>query len=190
MSSGENHASSSVSQCTYQDVTVAHAPQTTKIKNEPIETRMTLGPSGSFKLTPSELTRVKSESNELLAKVNYFFLDPRFVVNATFFQCLDPTAASGADDTNEEMKQSLQSVVPSGQVKSYIAPLFEEHKSAEEIAYSPEAAVKEGINMIQTLKVQMRNLKLGSKLREEVWAREISRSVIAVMADPIILKSM
>ena len=85
MSSGENNASSSVSQCTYQDVTVAHAPQTTKIKNEPIETRMTLGPSGSFKLTPSELTRVKSESNELLAKVNYFFLDPRFVVNATFF---------------------------------------------------------------------------------------------------------
>ena len=44
--------------------------------------------------------------------------------------------------------------------------------------------------MIQTLKVRMRNLKLGSKLREEVWAREISRSVIAVMADPIILKSM
>lgn len=88
------------------------------------------------------------------------------------------------------MKQSSQSVVPSGQVKSYIAPLFEEHKSAEEIAYSPEAAVKEGIKMIQTLETRMRNLKLGSKLREEVWAREISRSVIAVMADPIILKSM
>jgi len=68
---------------------------------------------------------------------------------------------------------------------NYIAPLFEEHKSAEEIAYSPEAAIKEGIKMIQTLEVQMRNLKLGSKLREEVWAREISRSVIAVMADLI-----
>ena len=142
MSSEENHASSSVSQCTYQDVIVAHAPQTTKIKKEPTETRMTLGPSSPFKLAPSEPMRVKSESNELFAKVNYFFLDPRLVVYATFFQCLDPTAASGADDTNEEMKQSLQSVVPN-EVKSYIAPLFEEHKSAEEIAYSPEAAVKE-----------------------------------------------
>jgi len=67
---------------------------------------------------------------------------------------------------------------------NYIAPLFEEHKSAEEIAYSPEAAVEEGIKMIQTLKVRMRNLKLGSKLREEVWARVISRSVTAVTADP------
>jgi len=67
----------------------------------------------------------------------------------------------------------------------YFAPLFEEHKSAEEIAYSPEAAIEEGIKMTQTLEVRMRNLKLGSKLREEVWAREISRSIIAVMVDPI-----
>jgi len=85
MSSEENHASSSVSQCTYQDVIVAHAPQTTQIKKEPTETRMTLGPSSSFKLAPSEPMRVKSESNELFAKVNYFFLDPRLVVYATFF---------------------------------------------------------------------------------------------------------
>jgi len=56
----------------------------TKIKEEPIETRVTLGPSGSFKLVSSEPMRVKSELNELPAKVNYF-LDSRLVVNASFF---------------------------------------------------------------------------------------------------------
>jgi len=89
MSSEENHASSSVSQCTYQDV-VTYAPQTTQIKKEPTETQVTLGPSSSFRSVPSEPMRVKSEfvkseSNEFLAKVNYFFLHPRLVVDATSF---------------------------------------------------------------------------------------------------------
>jgi len=87
------------------------------------------------------------------------------------------------------MKQSPQSAVPSRRASplnhTVPAPLFKEHKSAEEIAYSPEAALEEGVKMIQTLKARMQNLKLGSKLREEVWAREISRFVFHAMTDSI-----
>lgn len=56
-------------------------------------------------------------------------------------------------------------------------PLYKEYTSAEEIQYTPESALKEGVKMIQTLKSRMKLMKLGSKLREEVWAREISKYV-------------
>ncbi|KAL9712639.1 hypothetical protein Ac2012v2_003876 [Leucoagaricus gongylophorus] len=140
-----------------------NAPSSTiRVKQEPIETRTPLGSSNSFGpgSPGKEPVRVKAELDELVAKY------------------LDSTYSSGANVKNEEMKQSPQSAVPSRRASplnhTVPAPLFKEHKSAEEIAYSPEAALEEGVKMIQTLKARMQNLKLGSKLREEVWAREIS----------------
>lgn len=56
-------------------------------------------------------------------------------------------------------------------------PLFNEYTSANEINYSPENALKQGLKMIQTLKSRMKLMKLSSKMREEVWAREIAKSV-------------
>ncbi|KAF8897466.1 hypothetical protein BD779DRAFT_1432811 [Infundibulicybe gibba] len=47
------------------------------------------------------------------------------------------------------------------------------YNSAVEIAYSPEGALGEGIKMVKTIKACLKTLKLGSKLRQDVWMREI-----------------
>lgn len=62
-------------------------------------------------------------------------------------------------------------------------PLPDEHKpalytvynSAAEIPYRPEDALKEGVGMVNTLKASIKKLELGSKLRKDVWLREIDR---------------
>lgn len=56
-------------------------------------------------------------------------------------------------------------------------PLYTVYQYAGQIVYQPEDALKEGTAMVKTLKTNIREkLKLG-KLREEVWLREIERSV-------------
>lgn len=62
----------------------------------------------------------------------------------------------------------------------YIAPappLFKEYKTVDEIEYTPENALSEGTKIIQTLKSRISLMNLGSKLRQEVWARDITECV-------------
>lgn len=53
--------------------------------------------------------------------------------------------------------------------------LYTVYGVVDDIPYTPENALKEGLEMINTVKNSLKRLKLGSKLREEVWSREIER---------------
>jgi hypothetical protein len=54
---------------------------------------------------------------------------------------------------------------------------FTVYASANEIVYVPENALKEGLGMVKAIKTSLKKLEMGSKLRQEVWAREIERYV-------------
>jgi hypothetical protein len=53
--------------------------------------------------------------------------------------------------------------------------LYRVYSAADDIPYAPESALKEGLGMVNTIKNSLQKLKLGSKLREEVWSREMER---------------
>jgi len=50
----------------------------------------------------------------------------------------------------------------------------------EDIVYTPEGALKEGSGMVKTVKANLKKLELGSKLRREVWDREMAKLVINI----------
>ncbi|KAF9055172.1 hypothetical protein BDZ89DRAFT_1055778 [Hymenopellis radicata] len=54
-----------------------------------------------------------------------------------------------------------------------IGPRYKVYTSPDDIVYSPENALGEGLGMVQTLQESIKNLQLGSKMRQEVWDREI-----------------
>lgn len=54
---------------------------------------------------------------------------------------------------------------------------FTIHKDASEITYIPEDALKEGLGMVKTIKQTLTKLELSSKLRAEVWDRELTKFV-------------
>ena len=54
---------------------------------------------------------------------------------------------------------------------------FSKHAFAHEIDYAPENALKEGLGMVNALKANIKRLELGSKLRKDVWLREVERCV-------------
>lgn len=51
--------------------------------------------------------------------------------------------------------------------------LYQIFDKYEDIEYVPENALKNGLNMVATLKDSLKKLELGSKLRKDVWMREI-----------------
>ena len=52
---------------------------------------------------------------------------------------------------------------------------FTIHEDASEITYIPEDALKEGLGMVKTIKQTLTKLELSSKLRAEVWDRELTK---------------
>ncbi|KAL5487951.1 hypothetical protein ACEPAI_6059 [Sanghuangporus weigelae] len=46
--------------------------------------------------------------------------------------------------------------------------------SPGDIAFSPERFLKEGVDMVKAIKAHVKRLEIGSKLRKDVWLREIS----------------
>ena len=58
-----------------------------------------------------------------------------------------------------------------------IPKFFTVHEDASEITYVPEDALKEGLGMIKTIKQSLSKFELSSKLRAEVWDREITKFV-------------
>lgn len=55
--------------------------------------------------------------------------------------------------------------------------LFKKYESVEDIHYAPEDALKEGLGMVKTIKMNLKSLNVGSKMRQEVWMNEIKKSV-------------
>ena len=56
-----------------------------------------------------------------------------------------------------------------------LCDMFTLHGSVDNIDYQPENALKEGLGMVKAIQVDINKLELGSKLRKEVWLREIER---------------
>ena len=54
---------------------------------------------------------------------------------------------------------------------------FKIYGSADEISFTPEDALKEGVGMVKAIKNSLKQLQLGSKLRHEVWQREIEKYI-------------
>ena len=65
-----------------------------------------------------------------------------------------------------------------------IAPrsLYKVYRSADEIQYASEDALKEGLAMVKALKASIKKVDLGSKMRAEVWQEEIKKYVVLVMS--------
>lgn len=63
--------------------------------------------------------------------------------------------------------------------------LFATFESATEIDYSPEASLRQGLGMVNALKSTVKTLKLGSKLRVDVWDRELKRCGITPCRIPL-----
>jgi hypothetical protein len=59
--------------------------------------------------------------------------------------------------------------------------LYTVYDAATDVPYQPEDALKEGLGMVKTLKANIKKLQLGSKLRQDVWLREIERYFIILL---------
>jgi hypothetical protein len=53
--------------------------------------------------------------------------------------------------------------------------MYTVYNAAANIPYTAENALKEGLGMVDTIKGSLKALQLGSKLRQDVWLREIER---------------
>jgi hypothetical protein len=51
--------------------------------------------------------------------------------------------------------------------------LFKVFESASDIAYAPEEALKAGLDMVSGIQEVLKKIHLSSKMRQEVWMREI-----------------
>ncbi|KAG0709554.1 hypothetical protein DFH29DRAFT_792939, partial [Suillus ampliporus] len=51
--------------------------------------------------------------------------------------------------------------------------LYQLYDSADDVLYTPENALQTGLGMVKTLKARIDKLQLGSKLRKDVWLRDI-----------------
>ncbi|KAF9569032.1 hypothetical protein CPC08DRAFT_790765 [Agrocybe pediades] len=80
-----------------------------------------------------------------------------------------------AQNLNRNLENSLLNglAVKQEEQKVEIPKYFTVYKNAHDINYNPEALLKEGLGMVKTVKETLSQLELGSKLREEVWDREI-----------------
>lgn len=56
--------------------------------------------------------------------------------------------------------------------------IYTHYGSAFDISYTPEDALKEGLAMVKTIRNNIKKLQLGSKLRQDVWLRELEKYVI------------
>lgn len=84
---------------------------------------------------------------------------------------------SGTEDAllkNEEGMPPRQRVL---QEQLALPTHFTVYNSADSILHTPEAAFKEGLGMVKVIKENLKALELGSKLRREVWDREIAKQV-------------
>ncbi|KAG1863428.1 P-loop containing nucleoside triphosphate hydrolase protein [Suillus tomentosus] len=89
---------------------------------------------------------------------------------------IEPTEELSFSDSGHDDTPLSGSLVASNiKVESVIEPtLYHLYEFADEITYTPEHALREGLGMVKTLKIGIEKLELGSsKLRKDVWLREI-----------------
>jgi hypothetical protein len=65
--------------------------------------------------------------------------------------------------------------------------LYTVYDAATDVPYQPEGALTEGLGMVKTLKARIKKLQLGSRLRQDVWLREIERYLIILLLSDFFL---
>ncbi|KAJ6599136.1 hypothetical protein DFH09DRAFT_1130225 [Mycena vulgaris] len=81
-----------------------------------------------------------------------------------------------ATDPNQEADVSMEDVAPATGASiaaELLSPAYKLHASADEIAYTPEHALQQGLKMVNKLASSIQGLQLGPR-RQEVWLRETS----------------
>lgn len=54
-------------------------------------------------------------------------------------------------------------------------PNYTPYTNVRDIEYTPEAALQQGLGMVEAIKAVISKLQVGSKLRSDVWSREIKK---------------
>lgn len=153
----------------------------TYIKPEPRDTRLNGLPSGS---ALSTLSNVKSEPvpNPVSTLSTHFVTVHALICHvklAHFALSVKPEPAGDAPATmHDVIMQDVPQVQPVQELATY-----SRHVSVHKLDYTPEAALKEGAKMVQIIRENIKKLELGSKLRKDVWMREVERYV-RVLAHP------
>ncbi len=75
-------------------------------------------------------------------------------------------------DAPHALSNPIQPTVPEPLVKPFTV-----YQSEDDITYVPEDALKQGLGMVKSMKHNIKRLELGSKLRKDVWLREIERCI-------------
>ncbi|KAF6762688.1 hypothetical protein DFP72DRAFT_876603 [Ephemerocybe angulata] len=83
-------------------------------------------------------------------------------------------AVPKAEPIAEELPKPEEEIQFGGTYQPPPPPRHHVYESASDIDYAPENALHEGLNMVKTIEDTVKTLVLGSKLRQEVWQREIA----------------
>ena len=81
---------------------------------------------------------------------------------------------SNIADVKPAAKQEPGNSAVSPQDKPEPKDDFTIYQSADEIQYAPEHVFREGNKMVKAIDANLKKVKFGSKLRQEVWRKEIS----------------
>lgn len=78
-----------------------------------------------------------------------------------------PPIAVKAEQKHDIKQEANRSLLPKETYKTY--------HSADEIPYTPENALAEGVQMAKTIGSYLSQIDPGSQLRKDVWLREVER---------------
>lgn len=53
-------------------------------------------------------------------------------------------------------------------------PLYTRYASVQDITYTPEIALQQGLAMVKAIQKEVLPLELGTRMRKEVWLREVA----------------
>lgn len=53
-------------------------------------------------------------------------------------------------------------------------PLYTRYASVQDITYTPETALQQGLAMVKAIQKEVLPLELGNRMRKEVWFREVA----------------
>ncbi|KAG5716551.1 GTPase SLIP-GC [Termitomyces sp. T112] len=133
-------------------------------------------------ITP--LTRSNSMNHESDSSVSKVKPEPVDAARVSMERGLPvSTYAQNSAKGSSQMHTTLRSSVVAKDEDAYMEDatntfmskrtFFTPYKSHKEISFTPEGALKEGLGMVSSIKSGLKSLQLGSKLRQEVWMREI-----------------
>lgn len=172
-------SSRSPSALTVFTVHVQQASTGAFVKPEPMEAEMPARPlnrSNSVSKPPGSPSKVKPEPSDRSEVVRWFASHPcHYLIHIQPVPTPPASPRKGLMKTDSfaELKMRPR---PSADFRA-AADSFEKHATAEEIDYTPEKALHAGLSMVKLIDKSVKRLELGSKMRKDVWLREIARWV-------------